>query len=64
MMSPYLEQQALYSAMNFSWAPGWTGPGEHTSTSTVWNTHIATLLCPSDGYSGSVSAACHAREPQ
>jgi prepilin-type N-terminal cleavage/methylation domain-containing protein/prepilin-type processing-associated H-X9-DG protein len=56
LMSPYLEQQALYSAMNFSWAPGWTGQLGNTVNTTVWNTHIATLLCPSDGYSGSISS--------
>jgi prepilin-type N-terminal cleavage/methylation domain-containing protein/prepilin-type processing-associated H-X9-DG protein len=53
LMTPYLEQQALYSAMNFSYAPGWTGNYGQICNMTVWTTKIATLLCPSDGYSGS-----------
>ena len=55
LMAPYLEQQALYSAMNFSWAPGWTGQPGYYNNITVWNTHVATFLCPSDAYAGSVS---------
>ncbi len=57
MMTPYMEQQPLYASMNFSWAPGWTGQLGNTVNTTVWNTHIATLLCPSDGYSGAVQSA-------
>ncbi len=52
LMTPFLEQQALYSSMNFSYAPGWTGQYGNICNTTVWNTKIATLLCPSDGNAG------------
>jgi prepilin-type N-terminal cleavage/methylation domain-containing protein/prepilin-type processing-associated H-X9-DG protein len=52
LMTPFLEQQSLYSSMNFSYAPGWTGQYGNVCNTTVWTTKIATLLCPSDGNAG------------
>jgi prepilin-type N-terminal cleavage/methylation domain-containing protein/prepilin-type processing-associated H-X9-DG protein len=46
----YLENQAMYSACNFSWNC-WYDVG-YAVNSTVFNTQIATFICPSDGKSG------------
>jgi prepilin-type N-terminal cleavage/methylation domain-containing protein len=49
LMLPYLEQAALYNAINFSLE----GPGEGTNAnSTAYNTKFAGFLCPSDGNAG------------
>jgi prepilin-type N-terminal cleavage/methylation domain-containing protein/prepilin-type processing-associated H-X9-DG protein len=51
-MLPYLEQNAIYNAINFSLA----GPGEATSSNTTAQyTKINMFLCPSDGNAGSGS---------
>ena len=49
MMLPYLEQQPLYTAANFSWTCVF-GTGQYIN-STVFNTNLAAFLCPSDGLS-------------
>ena len=49
-MLGYLEQQPLYNAINFS-INNWQGLGG-TINSTVWNTKIASFLCPSDAKAG------------
>jgi prepilin-type N-terminal cleavage/methylation domain-containing protein/prepilin-type processing-associated H-X9-DG protein len=55
VMMPYLEQGPIYASMNFSYNPGWTGQLGNTVNLTVWNSKVATLLCPSDGYAGQVN---------
>jgi prepilin-type processing-associated H-X9-DG protein len=52
MLLPYLEQQPLYNAANFSWACCWYGDQAHATNSTVSFSRIAGFLCPSDGYAG------------
>ena len=52
MLLPYLEQQPLYNAANFSWACCWYGDQAHATNSTVIFTRIAGFLCPSDGSAG------------
>ena len=52
MLLPYLEQQPLYNAANFSWACAWYGDQAHVTNSTVSFTRIAGFLCPSDGNAG------------
>ncbi|HEX8200266.1 MAG TPA: DUF1559 domain-containing protein, partial [Isosphaeraceae bacterium] len=46
MMAPYMENAAMYNALNFSFGPE-DGGGQPNST--VVNTKINTYLCPSDG---------------
>jgi prepilin-type N-terminal cleavage/methylation domain-containing protein/prepilin-type processing-associated H-X9-DG protein len=56
----YMEQQPLYNACNFNFAPTfWGGKGLREGTTggaannqTINNTIIATFLCPSDGNAG------------
>ena len=48
LMLPYLEQQGLYNAANFSWGVNPYGDPCYTINSTVANTIIASFLCPSD----------------
>jgi len=50
MLLPYLEQQPLYNAANFNWTCWW-GAGAAIN-STVFNTRVGSLLCPSDGFAG------------
>jgi len=50
LLLPYVEQQALYNACNFSWNI-WYGTGEPINR-TVWNTKVSAFLCPSDGNAG------------
>ena len=52
MMAGYMEQTALYNAMNFSWAPEWGGTQAYPINSTVVTTVVNSYLCPSDGYAG------------
>jgi prepilin-type N-terminal cleavage/methylation domain-containing protein/prepilin-type processing-associated H-X9-DG protein len=52
LLLPYLEQQPLYNAANFSWASAWYGDQAHVTNSTVSFTRIAGFLCPSDGFAG------------
>ena len=52
-MLPYLEQTAIYNAINFSWAGG--GSGYYPALAynrTGTNARIAAFLCPSDGEAG------------
>ncbi len=49
LMLPYLEQNALYSAINFNYTPEWGGTQAYPINSTVYTTVIASFLCPSDG---------------
>ena len=51
-MLSYLEQQALYNAINFYFASNQNY--SYWCNSTVANTMISGYLCPSDGYSGRV----------
>jgi prepilin-type processing-associated H-X9-DG protein len=50
LLLPYLEQQPLYNAANFSFCPA-RGYGQ-TANATVYNTKIGAFLCPSDGNAG------------
>src|SRR5262249_32072799 len=54
MMLGYLEQSALYNAVNFAFVPSWGGDDPVTSitNTTVARTILATFLCPSDGNAG------------
>ena len=49
MLLPYLEQTPLYNAANFNWAAATTVAQADAINSTVYNTRIASFLCPSDG---------------
>jgi len=53
LMLPYLEQQPLYSAINFNYAPVNGGVG-YAVNSTAYESKIASFLCPSDGNAGTV----------
>jgi prepilin-type N-terminal cleavage/methylation domain-containing protein/prepilin-type processing-associated H-X9-DG protein len=55
LMAPFIEQQALYASMNFSYAPGITGNYGQICNMTVFTSKVATLLCPSDGNAGNVN---------
>ncbi|WP_337177828.1 DUF1559 domain-containing protein [Paludisphaera sp.] len=48
----YLEQQPLYNAANFNYAPAWGGQPGYYINSTVYESRIAGFLCPSDGNAG------------
>ena len=54
LILPFLEQQPIYNAANFNWAV-WhnnrAGIGYYVNLS-VYNTRLATFLCPSDGRAG------------
>jgi prepilin-type processing-associated H-X9-DG protein len=53
---PYMEQAALYNAINFSWdasyQPSTNSYNGHPANSTVFNSVIRTFLCPSDPQAG------------
>ena len=49
-MLPFMEQQPLYNAANFSWNVGYSTGA--TTNSTVSLTLVNTFLCPSDGEAG------------
>ncbi|AGA29162.1 DUF1559 domain-containing protein [Singulisphaera acidiphila] len=51
---PYIEQQAIYSAINYNFAPR-PGTEGGTINSTAFNSKIASFLCPSDGNAGKVN---------
>jgi prepilin-type N-terminal cleavage/methylation domain-containing protein/prepilin-type processing-associated H-X9-DG protein len=51
MLLPYLEQQPLFAAANFSVTALGHDPNG-LMNATVVNTRIASFLCPSDGYAG------------
>ena len=48
LLLPYLEQQPLYNAANFSWGVNPYGDPCYAINSTVGNTVIRNFLCPSD----------------
>jgi prepilin-type N-terminal cleavage/methylation domain-containing protein/prepilin-type processing-associated H-X9-DG protein len=50
MLLPYLEQNQVYNACNFSWNI-WYGWGEQINR-TVWNLKVTSFMCPSDGLAG------------
>ena len=53
LLLPYVEQGPLYNAANFSWNCCYTPLGGNTRTNTtIYNTRIASFLCPSDGLAG------------
>uniref|UniRef100_UPI0036F3B76C DUF1559 domain-containing protein n=1 Tax=Tautonia rosea TaxID=2728037 RepID=UPI0036F3B76C len=54
LILPYLEQGPVYQACNFDWAVWHSGrtPQGYASNLTVFNTRIASFLCPSDGKAG------------
>ncbi len=53
MMLPFLEQQPLYNAANFSWVPWWQAYNSQWDgsppNSTVFRTNLNAFMCPSDG---------------
>ncbi|SIN78899.1 prepilin-type N-terminal cleavage/methylation domain-containing protein/prepilin-type processing-associated H-X9-DG domain-containing protein [Singulisphaera sp. GP187] len=51
---PYMEQQAIYSAINYNFAPR-PGTEGGNINSTAFNAKIASFLCPSDGNAGKVN---------
>jgi prepilin-type N-terminal cleavage/methylation domain-containing protein/prepilin-type processing-associated H-X9-DG protein len=52
LLLPYVEQGPLYNAANFNWnCCYFTTQGDRTNR-TVYNTRIASFLCPSDGLAG------------
>jgi len=50
LLLPYLEQNAVYNAINFNWCAV-RGPGNANNT-TAYNTKLNIFLCPSDGNAG------------
>ncbi len=52
MLLPYIEQQPLYNAANFYYAPEWATNICYFINSTVSNSVLNVFLCPSDGNSG------------
>ncbi len=54
LMLPYMEQSALYNAANFNVGVDGAANG-YVINSTVNQTQIATLLCPSDGNAGKIT---------
>jgi len=52
LMLGYLEQTALYNAINFSYAPEWADNPCYYINSTVSNAVISSFVCPSDGNAG------------
>lgn len=48
LMLPYIEQQAIYSAANFSWGINPFGDPCYNINKTAANTIISTFICPSD----------------
>ena len=52
LMLGYMEQTAIYNAINFSWAPEWNGTTAYPINLTAYNTIINSYLCPSDSNAG------------
>ena len=53
LLLPYVEQGPLYNAANFKWNCCYTPlTGNNQTNTTVYNTRIASFLCPSDGLAG------------
>jgi len=56
LMLPYMEQTAIYNAINFSYGPGREGSTYgYLCNTTSYNAVINSLLCPSDGNAGSAN---------
>jgi prepilin-type N-terminal cleavage/methylation domain-containing protein/prepilin-type processing-associated H-X9-DG protein len=53
MMLPFLEQQPIYNACNFTWDPWWSSYNSQWDgtavNSTVFRTNLTSFMCPSDG---------------
>jgi prepilin-type N-terminal cleavage/methylation domain-containing protein/prepilin-type processing-associated H-X9-DG protein len=54
LLLPYVEQGPLYNAANFNWNCCYTSTISNINA-TVYNTRIASFLCPSDGLAGQVN---------
>ena len=52
LLLPYVEQGPLYNAANFSWTCCYVGTQADRTNKTVYNTRIASFLCPSDALAG------------
>ncbi len=52
LLLPYMEQTAIYNAINFSWSPGPRGGYSAVVNSTAYGTVINSFLCPSDANAG------------
>jgi prepilin-type N-terminal cleavage/methylation domain-containing protein/prepilin-type processing-associated H-X9-DG protein len=54
-LTPFLEQRALFDALNFDFAVGYRPSGAsafwpfHPANATAMSTHVALFVCPSDG---------------
>jgi prepilin-type N-terminal cleavage/methylation domain-containing protein/prepilin-type processing-associated H-X9-DG protein len=55
MLLPYVEQGPLYNHSNFSWTCCYVGNQANATNSTIYNTRIASFLCPSDGLAGQLN---------
>jgi len=52
LMLNYMEQTAIYNAINFSYAPEWSGNPSYAINSTAYLSVVNSFLCPSDGNAG------------
>jgi prepilin-type N-terminal cleavage/methylation domain-containing protein/prepilin-type processing-associated H-X9-DG protein len=52
LLLPYVEQGPLYNAANFNWNCCYVSAQSDATNSTIYNTRIASFLCPSDGIAG------------
>jgi len=52
LMLPYMEQTAIFNAINFNFNTGQAGGTATATNSTAYNTIINVFLCPSDGNAG------------
>jgi prepilin-type N-terminal cleavage/methylation domain-containing protein/prepilin-type processing-associated H-X9-DG protein len=52
LLLPYVEQGPLYNAANFSWNCCYSPTQGDATNFTIYNTRIASFLCPSDGITG------------
>jgi prepilin-type N-terminal cleavage/methylation domain-containing protein/prepilin-type processing-associated H-X9-DG protein len=52
MLLPYVEQGPLYNAANFSWNCCYVSAQSDATNRTIYNTRIASFLCPSDPIAG------------
>ena len=52
LLLPYVEQGPLYNAANFNWNCCYKSDQGDVTNSTVYNTRIASFLCPSDPIAG------------
>jgi prepilin-type N-terminal cleavage/methylation domain-containing protein/prepilin-type processing-associated H-X9-DG protein len=52
LMLGYMEQTAIYNAINFSYAPEWSGNPCYQINTTAYLSVVNSFLCPSDGNAG------------